>query len=294
MKSTELRDLRQRFDSTHHQRRLAIGGHAWTYRDGGSGDPPVVLLAGQGATDEVFFAVASRLADTHRVLSVGFPEGVTTAAAIVDGVAAICIDAGLAAFALLGHSQGGLAAQAFVASEHARRVRYLILANTGLMTGWRRHVLPVLSRALGRLPGQFCARQTRSQLQPMLRKAESAADWDAVLSDMFRDDSGPRLRAQYTALAGLAGQGPPYPQPWDGPHALGVHRLLPHRGRCRGLGGLRRGHRLGPSGRRHRAHPAGPRRDVRRQRFGPDPFGADGWPRLPLDASGWDAQTMSP
>jgi pimeloyl-ACP methyl ester carboxylesterase len=120
--------------------------------------PPVVLLAGHGATSPVWFAVAPRLAANHRVYAIdligdagrsvvrGTPP--RTQAELLTWLTDVLDGLGVGRVALCGHSYGAWIALTF-ALEHPDRVSRLALVDptdcfTGLRLGYVVRALPLL------------------------------------------------------------------------------------------------------------------------------------------------------
>ncbi|MGW1345457.1 alpha/beta hydrolase [Kribbella sp. NPDC002412] len=113
--------------------------------------PPVVLLAGHGATSPVWFAVASRLAEQHRVYALDLPgdAGRSTATPprtvddLMTWLAAVLEDLGRPM--LVGHSYGAWIALTYTLQNPDRVSRLALLDPTDCFTGLR---LPYVARAL--------------------------------------------------------------------------------------------------------------------------------------------------
>ncbi|MEV0290149.1 alpha/beta fold hydrolase [Kribbella sp. NPDC050820] len=113
--------------------------------------PPVVLLAGHGATSPVWFAVAPRLAEGHRVYAVDLPgdAGRSTATPprsvddLMTWLAAVLED--LERPMLVGHSYGAWIALTYTLQNPDRVSRLALLDPTDCFTGLR---LPYVARAL--------------------------------------------------------------------------------------------------------------------------------------------------
>src|SRR5258705_7760537 len=112
---------------------------------GPDGAPPLVLLAGGGATSTVWFANAEALAQRHRLYAIDVMgdaghsqpsqplRSVEDLMAWLDGVLTEC---GLDRVAIGGHSYGGRIARTY-ARRHPDRARKLVLPDpTTRFTGW--------------------------------------------------------------------------------------------------------------------------------------------------------------
>jgi pimeloyl-ACP methyl ester carboxylesterase len=115
-------------------RQVVAGDFRWTYLDGGSGDP-LVLLHGIGSDKDSFLLIAGSLAKQCRVIIPDLPgfgaSDAPLSAAYGSKVQAERLHQfvealGLSSFDLGGHSMGGLIAGAFCAT-HAAQVRTLLL-----------------------------------------------------------------------------------------------------------------------------------------------------------------------
>jgi pimeloyl-ACP methyl ester carboxylesterase len=115
--------------------------------------PPMVLLAGHGATSPVWFAVAPRLAQQHRVYAIdllgdagrstGTPprtidELMTWLTGVLDGL-------GVDRAQLIGHSYGAWLALTYTLRNPTRVDRLALIDPTDCFTGLR---LPYIARAL--------------------------------------------------------------------------------------------------------------------------------------------------
>ncbi|MFI6678773.1 alpha/beta fold hydrolase [Kribbella sp. NPDC050470] len=113
--------------------------------------PPVVLLAGHGATSPVWFAVAPRLAERHRVYALDLPgdagRSTATPPGSVDDLMT-WLAAGLEDLErpmLVGHSYGAWIALTYTLQNPDRVSRLALLDPTDCFTGLR---LPYVARAL--------------------------------------------------------------------------------------------------------------------------------------------------
>ena len=116
------------FRRSHAIRTQEAAGHAWDVIASGSGDRTIVLLPGGGSSAESQFPLITAFETQMRVLSIGCPATVTTVRGVIDGVGMLLDEYGVSECFLLGHSLGGIFAQAF-AMTFPERVEGLILAN---------------------------------------------------------------------------------------------------------------------------------------------------------------------
>lgn len=156
---------------------------------------PVVLLAGHGATSAVWFAVAPRLAEQHRVYALDLPgdAGRSTATpprtvddlltwltGVLDG---LHIDRTF----LVGHSYGSWIALTYTLRHPDRVDRLALVDPTDGIVGLR---LPYVARALPSL------------LRPSRKRTESFLRWET---------QGLPVDPQWLELAGLAAEQPSAP-----------------------------------------------------------------------------------
>ena len=155
--------------------------------------PPVVLLAGHRATSPVWFAVAPRLAEQHRVYALDVPgdAGRSTATPprtvdeLMNWLSGVL--KGIDNPALVGHSYGAWIALTY-AIRNPGQVRKLALIDpTDCFTGLR---LPYVARALPSL------------LRPSRKRTMSFLRWEI---------QGLRVDEQWLELAGLATEQPSTP-----------------------------------------------------------------------------------
>jgi pimeloyl-ACP methyl ester carboxylesterase len=157
--------------------------------------PPVVLLAGHGATSPVWFSVAPRLAQDHRVYAIdlvgdagrstGTPprtidELMDWLTGVLDGLR---VDRPL----LVGHSYGAWIALTYTLRNPARVGRLALIDPTDCFTGLR---LPYIARALPSL------------LRPSRQRTLSFLRWET---------QGLPVDQQWLELAALAAEQPTAP-----------------------------------------------------------------------------------
>ncbi len=131
----------------------------------------LILISGLGGQGNFWRKVSSEFAETHRVVTFDHPGvgkstsfGPQSIGKIVDTVLVVADMYGADRFTCLGHSTGGLVAQA-LALDHADRVRELILSSTWAQPNHRfrqlfelrRHLLEVSGADAYRLIGQLFA-----------------------------------------------------------------------------------------------------------------------------------------
>jgi pimeloyl-ACP methyl ester carboxylesterase len=196
-----LRDFRQ----SHPLHSLQLGSGRWEYLHGGSGERTVLIAGGGGSLAESMFTVNVALEANCRVVSLSIPTTVSTVEEVVAGMEAILDSAGVGQAILLGHSLGGMIAQAF-APRHPRRVAGLVLTSTGFYLGARAVLLPQAARLMARLPSAMLLRLVGSQMRRLLQQAEAADFWmDFYRQELGLPEAGARLRQQSLLLAKLAG-----------------------------------------------------------------------------------------
>jgi len=157
--------------------------------------PPVVLLAGHGATSPVWFSVAPRLAEQHRVYAIDLlgDAGRSTGSpprtiddlmrwltGVLDGLS---VDRPQ----LVGHSYGAWLALTYTLRNPARVDRLALIDPTDCFTGLR---LPYIARALPSL------------LRPSRRRTLSFLRWET---------QGLPVDEQWLELAALAAEQPTAP-----------------------------------------------------------------------------------
>ena len=131
--SSRLVLLLAKFRAAHATQTLETDGDIWDYTTAGTAEPCLVILPGASGTSEVMFEIAAALEPRFRVVSIGYPSSVSAAEKLILGVRAILDVNGIEQAFLIGHSMGGLLAQAF-AFLHPERVHGMVLANTSF---WR-------------------------------------------------------------------------------------------------------------------------------------------------------------
>jgi pimeloyl-ACP methyl ester carboxylesterase len=157
--------------------------------------PPVVLLAGHGATSPVWFTVAPRLAETHRVYAPDLPgdagRSTATPPRQVDDLMAwltgVLDGLKVDQTALCGHSYGAWTALTFALRNPDKVSRLALVDPTDCFTGLR---LPYIARALPSL------------LRPARERTRSFLRWET---------QGLPVDEQWLELAALAAEQPTAP-----------------------------------------------------------------------------------
>jgi proline iminopeptidase len=181
------------------------GGVMIYYESIGTGQPLVVLHGGPGSTHDDFLPYFLRLAAHHRLVFIDErgcgrsellidPKGYTLDGMVSD-VEAVRVALGLGKIDLLGHSFGGILAQAY-AVKHPGELRRLILASTG--------------SSAARIDADFA--KIKGGLDKSLRDRIEAIEARGIF-----DESGAEL-AEYRKLADEAELPYDYhgrPPPWD-------------------------------------------------------------------------------
>ncbi|MEV5962621.1 alpha/beta fold hydrolase [Kribbella sp. NPDC051952] len=152
--------------------------------------PPVILLAGHGATSAVWFAVAARLAERHRVYAPDLPGDAgrstttppQTVDDLVDWLNGVFDRTGRAQ--LVGHSYGAWIALTYALRNPDRVERLALIDPTDCFTALR---VPYVARALPSL------------LRPSRKRTKSFLRWET---------QGLPVDAGWLALAGLAAEQP--------------------------------------------------------------------------------------
>lgn len=119
---------RDRFASSHPERRETVGGREWGTIDAGSDGPALVLIPGTLGRGDIFWQQIAALEGRARVLAVSYPAsgGVREWA---DDLVRMLDARGIGRAVFLGSSLGGFLVQ-FLSAVHPDRVERLIAANT--------------------------------------------------------------------------------------------------------------------------------------------------------------------
>ena len=118
------------FRSTYPPRSLTVEGVGWTYRVGGAGARPLLLLPGLQGAGEATFELAEHFTRTRRFIAPSYPAEATSMQALVHGTTAIVEAEGGGAVHVRGASFGGLIAQ-WLVRQAPHVVHSLILSHTG-------------------------------------------------------------------------------------------------------------------------------------------------------------------
>jgi pimeloyl-ACP methyl ester carboxylesterase len=120
----------RKFRATHQPEHVTVKGVTWDYIASGEGSEGLLLLPGGAMVGESLFTRIPAFEDRYRVIAPDYPY-VSTAALLLDGLAAVLDAEEVRVAHVLGPSYGGLVAQCFV-RRHPKRVRSLILTNTAV------------------------------------------------------------------------------------------------------------------------------------------------------------------
>ena len=152
------------FCAAHPPRYRTVDGVVWEYLACGAGDEVLVLLPGGFGVASTAFQYALALGGKYRVLSLSYPDALTTAAALADGVAAVLAGAGVRRAHVLGGSYSGAVAQVLV-RRHPALVDALILSHTTPPAPRRARWLVLVLLLFATLP------------MPLLRAALDLLNW---------------------------------------------------------------------------------------------------------------------
>jgi len=153
-----------------------VGDHIWDAIESGSGRNAIVLLPGGGGSSESQFPLILALEARARVLSIGCPASVTTIEGVLDGLERLLDDNDVATCFLLGHSLGGVFAEAF-AIAYPERLDGLILANTGRYTPPRARLVGTALRAARYLPARAITGFLSSRISRLLHGHPDRRFW---------------------------------------------------------------------------------------------------------------------
>ena len=109
-------------------RHVTTGGVEWPYLVNREGGETLLLLSGAMSVPDISWLTIAHFAQTYRVIAPAYPA-VKTMAALVDGIAEILRQEGVAQAHVLGGSYGGFVAQVFV-RRYAALTRSLVLSHT--------------------------------------------------------------------------------------------------------------------------------------------------------------------
>jgi esterase len=139
------------FRQTHTIRTHVVAGHVWDVIESGAGEHTIVLLPGGGGSSESQFPLIVALESQLRVLSIGCPATLTTVREAADGVKTLLDEYDVSECYLLGHSLGGIFAQAF-AITFPECVEGLILANVANYSVQRAAMVRAILKSARYLP----------------------------------------------------------------------------------------------------------------------------------------------
>lgn len=169
-------DRLRAFRATHAIRTHVIGEHVWDVIAGGASGPAIVLLPGGGGSAESQFHLIERLENHARVYSIGCPATITTVGDVVQGLAQLIEEYEAAPCFLLGHSLGGIFAQAFAAA-HPDRVCGLILANTASYSPGHGRFVSAALRSAKYFPRPLVTQFLNARVRRLLRNHGDCEFW---------------------------------------------------------------------------------------------------------------------
>jgi len=184
--SSRLVLLLEKFRATHSTRTLDLDGDRWHYITAGNTETTLVILPGAGGTAEVMFEIVSALERSYRVVSIGYPASVSAAHRLIRGVLAILEENGIGRAFLVGHSLGGMLAQAF-ALQSPECVQGMVLANTGFYRGARGWVMSVIVQAMAHAPASLLTRLTKSKMNRLTKNADAHEFWFEYFDEKFSE-----------------------------------------------------------------------------------------------------------
>ncbi len=145
------------------------------------------------------FSVQACLEPFARVTAVGIPAHVRTVEQVIAGLDSIALDNAV----LLGHSLGGLIAQAY-ATQRRERVAGLVLANSAFYLGRRARLLPRAARILAALPGNWLALSMRLRIKRLVANAIDAEFWSAFYQrELAQPDAAAIVQGQFALMHDL-------------------------------------------------------------------------------------------
>jgi pimeloyl-ACP methyl ester carboxylesterase len=201
--SSRLVLLLEKFRAAHPIKTLDVNGDVWEYLVAGAGETTITMLPGAGGTAEVMFEIAAAIEPRFRVVSIGYPSAVFTAEQLIRGIHAILETLGVERTILLGHSLGGIAAQAF-AIRHHDLVQGMVLANTGFYLGARAWMLPAVAQAMAHAPAPLLIRFTLGQMTRLTKHVEAHDFWLEYFSEkMAEPEQALRQKRQIACLIDL-------------------------------------------------------------------------------------------
>ena len=159
------------FRANHPCKQVAIGTIDWPYILAGQGKSVILLLPGALATAESAWQSILHFADCYRVLCPSYPP-VVTIAELVDGIAGILEEEGLAKAHVVGGSYGGLVAQAFV-RRHPGKTDKLVISHAGYPDAGRGAKIAKAMRWLPLLPMGVLRLLAKKRLAGLLPKGHA-------------------------------------------------------------------------------------------------------------------------
>ena len=185
------------FRAAHHVRTHVVAEHAWDVIECGTGPNTVALLPGGGGSAESQFQLISDLEPHARVLAFGCPAGVRTIRGVVDGLERLVGDYEVDASFFVGHSLGGIFAEAFAAT-HGDRVKGLILANVAHYGPVRARAIPAILGAARYMPERMVVSLLTARVNRLLHGHPDRLFW----LDYFTRDELQRVGSEGIANRG--------------------------------------------------------------------------------------------
>ncbi len=200
----KLDDLLRDFRATHPVRIVPSGGADWECIAGETGLSTVVILGGGGSTAESMFTVHAALESEARVISLGIPTTAGDVDQVNDGILGVLEALEVQQAVILGHSLGGMIAQAF-AARHPRRVAGLVLSNSAIYLGARAKLLPAAASLMSVMPAPLLIRMVTRQMDRLLRPVDQAEFWIRFFrEDLSAPGAGKRVKHSFALLSRFA------------------------------------------------------------------------------------------
>jgi pimeloyl-ACP methyl ester carboxylesterase len=121
----------RKFRETHSYTQRYVRGIRWEYILCGRGEETLLLLPGSPGLGEVAFQLILRFEHIYRIISPGYPAGITTVAGLVDGLVDIMTCEQISQVYIVGGSYSGMIAQQFV-RLYPEKVKILVLDHAGV------------------------------------------------------------------------------------------------------------------------------------------------------------------
>jgi len=172
------------FLDNHELRQIRCSGMDWSFYSNRSSNPAVILLPGGGGQAEDMFQLMLALEDDFRVLTLGCPEGLFHVPDITHAIALMMDDQGVRTAHILGHSLGGMFAEAFML-QYPERTDGLILANTAHYTTIRETLVRGVLTIASMLPRNWLNRRAASAFRRLLKDSPNEDFWVALMEDEF-------------------------------------------------------------------------------------------------------------